>query len=279
MNVKGTVRLLEFAVTATLKHVYHASTLLTVTTTDEHGRLSEDWQDVASFDKLTFNAGYPLSKHIGEQLCRQAAERGIPTKTFRHPAIGGDSRTGRCDYLTNHVLLRWLAYMKLGCMPDMAAPMVLIPVDRCAQISLEVFFNSRASNDVYNVTHANGGMDQTIIGIAEELGIHVEPVSFSEFVEKLKKEDDNSPLAHFKQTYQDDEEVVIQDFEGNPALHVLQKYVEDSSNFFVSRKIPQLVPNYDGLKLEATEVVMRRDIRFLKESGVFEKFGIVSSLS
>jgi thioester reductase-like protein len=272
VNVKGTIRLLEFAVHAKLKQLYHGSTLLTVTSTDDGGHLSENWQDVGALDKINFNMGYVISKHISEQLTKQAVERGIPCKTFRFPYIAGDSETGRCDYLTNHVVLRWLAYMKLRCMPDLPTPVVAIPVDHCAKMSLDIFLNPQAPPDVYNVSHQDGGMEQNLIGIAETFDIHIQPVSFSQFLEKLKAESADSPLASFTKRYEEEEAMVNGNFVVNPDISALQKYAEDSSTFFKSRKLPPLIPYYD--ELESTEDVLRRDVTFLKDSGVLEKFGI-----
>jgi thioester reductase-like protein len=272
VNVKGTIRVLEFATHSRLKHVYHASTILTITTADEEGCLSEEWQDVGAFDEFTINTGYILSKHIGEQLCRQATERGIPIKTFRHPFIGGDGRTGRCDYVTNHIILRWLAYMKLGCMPDIPIPLNAMSVDECSDISLQLFFNPRAAPGVYNIMQPDGATEQIIIGVASGYGIDIQPISFPEFVEKLKLESDDSPLAPFKKLYVDEEAAVAQNIEQGGTLQALQKYMEDSTNYFRSRKLPQFIQNYEGL--ESTEEVMKRDLRYLKELGVFDKFGI-----
>lgn len=274
VNILGLRRLLSFAVLKNLKHVYYASTLIIVTTANEDGSLSEDWQDVDAFDEIaTLNLGYPLSKHISEQLIKHAISRGVPCKAFRHPAIAGDSRTGRCDFQANHFILRWLAYMKLGCMPDMPAPMFVLPVDQCAKASLEVFLHPNASPDVYNVCQQDSGMDQTLIEVASELNIHVEPVSYQDFIAKMSNEtSDNSPLAAWKKTYIEEKNTVVENF-SIPITKSLQQYVEDSSNFFTTKKFQQFIPNG---RFESTKDVMKRDLLYLKNSGVFEKFGIRS---
>jgi thioester reductase-like protein len=274
VNVKGTVRLLEFAVHSKLKYVYHAGTYGSVFSTNEDGCLLEEWQDPGVFDQFSFNWGYLLSKHISEQLVRQAGERGIPSKTFRLSSLGGDSRSGRFDYLNNHMAMRWLAYLKLKCMPDLLTPLVIIPVDHVARISLDLFFDPRVSTgDILNIFPPQGGVDQTFIEIAEEFGTNIELVSLSEFVAKLKLERDDSPLALFKKMYEDEEGTFNENMEeSSPTFHFYQKYIENGANFYRSRKLTQLMPDYD--ELESTEVVMRRDVSYLKESGVFEKFGI-----
>jgi thioester reductase-like protein len=290
VNVKGTARILDFAVHSKLKHVYQGSSLLSVTTTEPYGDgevldedgcydldderecVSEKWEEVDAFDKLPYNLGYPISKHVSEQLCKEAVKRGVPCKTFRFPVIGGDVHTGRCDYRTNHVILRWLTYLKLRCMPDMPMPMSVIAVDDCARMSLAVFLNPQTPSDVYNVCHPGGSVDQIMIRIAEEYGIPIKPISTHGFINKLKVEGDDTPLAPFMKLYRDDEEELFEILEQNTHAKGIMKSAEDSKTFFRSRKLAQLVDNYDCL--ESTEVVMRRDIRFLKESGVFDKFGI-----
>lgn len=274
VNVKGTLRVLEFASYLQTKHVYHGSSLLLLTKADEEGRLWGDWPGIGDLDEIEINSGYVISKHISEQLVKQAVERGIPCKTFRMGALAGDSRSGRCDPLSNHMVLRWLACMKLKMMPDWVAPLILTPVDHCAKITTQMFFHPEVKPDVYNLTYQDAAVDQSLVEVASEHGIQIELVPFSEFLEKLKQEgnDVNSPMAPFRKRYEEEEGRVDQVC---LSVDCLKKYVEDSTNFFKSDKLAHVEnPPIDTSYLESTEVVMRRDVQFLKESGIFQRFGI-----
>ncbi|CAL8093606.1 unnamed protein product [Orchesella dallaii] len=273
VNVKGAVRILEFAVDKTIKHVFYASSLLTVIGVSSDGTvLTENWQDIGTYDDVTFNAGYPLSKFIAEQLFKQAIERGIPCKVFRFPVITGESKTGRSDFERNHYLLRWLAFLKLRVMPDTCIPTPLIPADKCSSVSLDVFFNQNAAYDVYNVGQHSCEIEQVLIHVAKEFGVDIEPVSYEEFLEKLKEEDSNSPLAPFIKDYVDIASINVQD---GPMVTAYQNFVSSNEVFFQNHKISQHVPNYNA-ETESTTDVMRRDLNYLKGLGIFEKFGIVT---
>lgn len=271
VNVGGMIKLLEFATHLKLKHFYNASTLLVVDACED-GHLSEDWVNLKAAEPfLKVNPGYPLSKMVAEVLLQQAVERGIPAKAFRFGVISGDSRSGRCDFEGNHALLRCMAYLRLGCMPEVPTPYPSMPVDHCSSLSLSVFFNELAANDVYNICTRKFGVEQVLIEIAKDYNVNVQAVSVDEFLEKLNGEPDDSPLAPFKELYE--KGAMSQVFEGLSKPGLKENYFLNPLEFFICRKLLKLYPNYED-KLEPTEVTMRRDLNYVRDSGVFKKFGI-----
>ncbi|CAL8109977.1 unnamed protein product [Orchesella dallaii] len=120
----------------------------------------------------------------------------------------------------------------------------------------------------------NCEIEQVLIHVAKELGVDIEPVSFEEFVEKLKEEDSNSPLAPFVKEYVDIASTNVRDSEG-PMMTACRDFVSSNEAFFQNHKIIQHVPNYNA-ETESTTDVMRRDLNYLKGLGIFEKFGIVT---
>ncbi|ODM98514.1 Lovastatin diketide synthase LovF [Orchesella cincta] len=273
VNVKGAIRILEFAVDKTLKHVLYSSSLLTVVGVTIDGSISEDWQDIGTYDDFTFNAGYPLSKFIAEQLFEKAIERGIPCKVFRFPIITGESNTGRCDFESNHYLLRWLAMMKLRAMPEEVAPLPVLPVDRCSKVALDVFLNQNASYDVYNLGQYKCEVEQVLISVAKDFGIDVEPVPTRDFISKLKAEDANSPLAPLVKEYIEFESTNFLQVD-SPLMETLRNYLNNTESFFRNYKISKHVPNFNA-ETESSSEVMHRDLKYLKDLGIFEKFGII----
>lgn len=274
VNIGGTKNVMEFACSnqECTKHVFFASTLLSVATTEEDGSLSESWPNVGDFNGVTKFA-YPISKFVGDVLMKIGAlERGIPTKVFRLPLISGDSKTGKFCVDQNHMMLRYLYIMKSGVMPGNPFPLVLLPVDLCAAISVKLFFHpdlSAQASDIYNITHNAPDIDQEFPALAETMGYSVEFVDFSEFAQKLFNEPEGSAFTMFKEFYKDEEELMS-------VYHLapsMRKWLEGVENFWVSKKLTSVCPEfYNGL--ERTIHCLQRDLKYAKKEGWFEKFGL-----
>ncbi|CAL8084937.1 unnamed protein product [Orchesella dallaii] len=270
VNVGGTKNILEFACERKLKHVYNASTLLSVATSDEEGRLSENWPQIEEFEKVTTYA-YPITKFVGDVLMKQAAERGIPCKVFRFPLIVGDSKTGRCSMENNHAMLRHMFIMKNGIIPCNPLPYNTLPVDVCADVSVKLFFNEKANiSDLYNITHAHPDADQEFVEVAQKFGHKVEIVEFSEFNKKIQESElQDSALSLFADFYRDEEDLMTH-YISTPAL---QHWLEGNELFFISKKVSALLPEFYKGQGRTTEYIYK-DLLFAKSQGWFEKFGL-----
>ncbi|CAL8118605.1 unnamed protein product [Orchesella dallaii] len=271
VNVKGTISVLEFATVKKTKHVLHASTLLAVSTTDDDGSLSEDWPNVDDFDNLTQLMGYPISKFICDMLMKEAVlERKIPCKVFRLSAIAGDSITGRFNYQNNHLLMRLLSYMRVRSMPSVPLPLNVLPVDTCADITLSVFFNPDAPQDIYNVCQEKPQHEQAFVEVAKEMGYEIDVVEFADFVKKLEEEGEGSLLYSLRDLYLN-EELYTSIFFGPEAL---QEWFVNPEEFFKCRKVAKYYGKGMGKEFPSSMEIIKRDLRFAKEQGIFQKLGV-----
>lgn len=272
VNVFGTLETLQFATEQKLKHVFYCSTLLMVASVDENKRLLDTWEDIAAFDQFNIaNLGYVISKHISEQLVHQAVERGLPCKSFRFPLIAGDSRNGRIDVKSSHVGLRLMTYLQLGCMPDTPHPLLILPVDTCADLSLSLFFNEAAPFDVYNILNPNPSLEQEFVQIASELGFQVDIVTFSEFIGLLREQGENTPLGPFKKLYDEDGAKMAEHYSSSflPSIKCWFNR-ESGDDFFVSEKVLKFLPGWEKMMESGTDII-RRDLLYLKSTGVLDK--------
>ncbi|CAL8139144.1 unnamed protein product [Orchesella dallaii] len=273
VNIGGTKNVLEFACKNKLKHVYHASSLLAVATLDENGRVSEKWPEVGDFDEGTM-FGYPVTKFVGDVLMKQAVERGIPCKVFRLPLMAGESRIGRCSIENNHFLLRYIFIMKTGIMSSAPFVVPTLPVDICADVSLQIFFNDDAGPDVYNITPGFPDTDQKFVEVAKEFGYNVDLVEFSEFAKRVMGSgEEASALEAFKEFYNDEDES-LKATARSPVFGGGNEESEDGlRNKWWSEKVAKLVPNFFENQKQSIDYI-HQDLLFCKSQGWFKRFGL-----
>ncbi|CAL8129043.1 unnamed protein product [Orchesella dallaii] len=271
VNIKGTKNILEFACEGKLKQVYVASSLISVHSVDEEGRISEDWPGPGDYDGLTTYA-YPISKFVVDCLVKQAVERGIPCKALRLPFIVGESKNGRCEAENNHLLMRYMFMMKNGILPDVPFALTMLPVDICADLSLKIFFDENAVADVYNICHPQPDLDQEFVGVAKKFGYHVDIVDMSEFNKYVQNSTStqgmDKTLAIFAEIYRD-EETFMALFNSQ----VIRQWIEGNEKIFTSKKVSALFPNAYQNQPSTMEYVYM-NLLFLKQRGVFDKFGL-----
>ncbi|CAL8093609.1 unnamed protein product [Orchesella dallaii] len=271
VNVFGTRNILEFAVSKTTKLIYHASAFTVAYSTDTNGRLSEAWESSAVLGNIPYNSGYILSKFVSEQLFKHAAERGIPCKSFRFPFIAGDSKSGRNDVQANHAILRFITYMKVGMMPSTPTPIVQLPVDTCADISVSLFFNNQTPWDVYNILPPNPGLEQEFLSVAKEFGHNISIVEYSEFLAKLDEQGESSPLYAFMEMYRN--EHILKTLLTCPAIPSMESWLVQCDNFFRSEKLQTFCPEV-YCNMDYPLKTVQRDLQYLKRIGMFDKFGL-----
>ncbi|CAL8143533.1 unnamed protein product [Orchesella dallaii] len=270
VNIGGTKNILEFACEAKLKHVFNASSIISVPNVDEEGIVVETWPNVEDMDGVTSFA-YPISKHVSDLLLKEAVERGIPCKAARLPLIVGDSETGCCTIESNHLFLRYIFIMKNGIMPSVPFAIPMLPVDVCADVSTRLFFDNRESSQVYNVNHLKPDLDQEFVEVAKKFGYHIETVELSEFTKKFKEtvESKDSTLSAFADLYKD-EDTFLSHYSRSP---VIKQWLKGNEKVFLSSKVPNIVPDFYEMQRPTMEYVYK-DLMFLKGNGWFDKFGI-----
>lgn len=272
VNVFGTLHVLEFCGHLKTKHLFHSSSIVAISTTDEEGSLSEDWPVQDELEGVT-DLGYPISKMICDQLVRQAIMRGLPSKSFRFGGLIGHSETGRFRHQNNHLMLRFLCYMKLGAMPSVPVPAFLLPVDVAAKTSIRIFFDEKSTqSDVFNICHPNPALEQEFPVLAKEFGFDVDVVDYNEFVNRFANEGEDSILYPFRELYENEDRynslVSFPD--------AIRKWLENPDKFFSVRKISIIIPEYVE-SLQCTWEYVRRDLLYAKEIGLFEKLRLNAS--
>ncbi|CAL8146754.1 unnamed protein product [Orchesella dallaii] len=273
VNIGGVGNVLEFACENKLKHVYHASTIFAVASLDdETGHVSENWPNVGDFDDNT-TLGYPNTKFVGDVLMKQAVERGIPCKVFRFPLMSGESKTGRCVVDYNHALLRHLFIMKSGAISSEPFVLPMLPVDLCADVGVQLFFDEKAQSDIYNVIHTKPDLDQEFVNVAKEFGYAVNFVEFSEFskliLESCGGEKGRSPLELFKELYQD-EDAFTSFTSKSPVIGV--EAGGDTRRKWWSAKLAKFAQDFLENQ-KGTMDYVRQDLMFCRSQGWFDKFG------
>lgn len=272
VNVNSVKHVLSLACSGKkLKHVFHASSMITIPDVNSNGNVSEDWPTIGDFSGVTTLA-YPLSKYVGDILMKCAiVDRKIPGKVFRFPLITGDSKTGQCMIDQNHVMLRYLFMMKAGTMPSTLAPTPLLPVDLCAWASIKLFLNPDVPSDIYNICNQDPVHDSEFVNVAEKLGFNVRVVDFSEFSEKIRDLTENdSPFASFKDFYKNDEDILAL-YNKSPILRQWMVSGFDSKDFFVSKKLQSFLPEfYETNGLTSIDHIYR-DLLYAKSQGWIEK--------
>ncbi|CAL8085455.1 unnamed protein product [Orchesella dallaii] len=273
VNIEGTKNLLHFACESKLKYFFHASSLLAVVKYDEETeQVSENWPEADDYYGLTTFA-YPISKYVGDYLVKEAVERGIPCKAFRLPLLSGELKTGRCEVENSHVLLRYLFIMKNGIMPSTPFPIIVLPVDVCAEACLRIFFHEGTPSEIYNLGNSKLDMDQEFVKVAKEFGIHVDIVELSEFLQRVKESGEQDSKSAFFSLFGEvycDEDALMSSYSN---MTVFQRWIEGKEEIFKSRKIPAIIPDFYEHQHPSMDYV-HRDLIFVKEEGWFEKFGI-----
>jgi thioester reductase-like protein/acyl carrier protein len=271
VNVFGTIRILEFACAKKLKYVFHASTMAAGIRVDGEDNVAEDWPNIRDFDHAP-NMAYPIFKFICDLLLAQAVERGIPCKVFRFPYMGVDSQTGGgIDVLGSHLMLRMLAYLYIGAMPAVAVPFTILPIDICASIGTRLAFDDNAEIGIYNVSNPYANDEQELEDFAgEDFGHPVEIMEPDDFLERLDKMDNSDIIAMAKYTASRNDDSREQFENHMPAIGAVWLRKKD---IYWSKKLQALLHDYPHYCKSSLEL-LKGDLKFAKETGVFDKVGL-----
>jgi len=269
VTVYGTQRILRFCCTEKLKYLYHASTYVATNSVDEENYFSEDWPKLNEYDNVV-NTSYPISKFLSEILVHTAVERGIPCKAFRLPSMSVDSLTGNnTNVFLNNLILRCLTYMNLGCMPAMAVPMTVLPVDICAEMSVSLFFNDKTKYEAYNLLNPNANDEQELDDISREFGYPVEVVEPDEFIKKVKEMPDSNISQVAKSVVSRKEDRQLTE---DHTPEILKAWLI-KKDVFISKKIREIIPEYYR-NLKPSLCYLKADLEYAKQCGYFAHAGL-----
>lgn len=276
VNVGGTLNALRFASSGKTKHVYYASSLISIFGSNEEGTLCDNWPEPEQFKVIAENGvgGYPTSKFVSEMLIKQANERGIPCKVFRFPWITGESKTGQLNYLNNHYILRFISYLKIKAMPMAPVPALVLPVDICAEISLKLFLNENVPQAIFNIPHPNPQLEVEFVKVAKkDFYVDLELVDWKskEFAEKLYATD--MPLESLREIY-DNVDRAVSMSKAVP-FQAVNGYLDSPDNYFTScnAKLEKYINNYSE-SIPSSMDIIRKDLLYVKSKGFLDKFGV-----
>ncbi|XP_035715748.1 phenolphthiocerol synthesis polyketide synthase type I Pks15/1 [Folsomia candida] len=274
INVNGMKNVLSFAVEKKLKYVYHASTFAAAAAVDTDGSFSENWPDEIEVFLLPQSA-YSISKLICDRLAEQAVAAGVPCKVFRLPQIGGDAVRGGNVQLNSFLMTRCLAYLYTGYMHGSSVPLSLMAVDQCAKLSMDLFFNEKAGYEMFNVLNPHLGDEREFEALAREFGITVTVLDSSEFVDMWKQMDSSDEMVQLVKfaMSKDTELLHLRDQE----LPYYTSWRAGNKDVFLSKKMKELMPEEYPSCITPSWDVLRRDLRFAKDTGIFDRYKIKHS--
>jgi phthiocerol/phenolphthiocerol synthesis type-I polyketide synthase E len=152
-NVLGTVEALRLAALGRAKPLHYVSSIAAVPEIEygyrDDPRVFED--DVIGSTSGLFG-GYGETKWVGEQLCRAARERGIPTIIYRPTVLSGDSRTGignTRDMVWNIIK----GCLQMGVAPEGSPPIDVAPVDYVAAAMVHISLREENLNRLFQFPH------------------------------------------------------------------------------------------------------------------------------
>lgn len=146
-NVHSTLQLLTFATSEQNKAIHFISTIATEGLSFDRDSIAKntDWSGFAG-------NGYVLTKWVSEQLMQIAAQKGILAKVYRPGNISSDSKSGYCQYQSNHVLLKLKGMLQLeeGYISDDDI-LEMVPVDVLSEDIVNKSLDGDDGNVIYNV--------------------------------------------------------------------------------------------------------------------------------
>ncbi len=171
-NVEGTRSILRLATTRRIKTVHFVSTLGAAVPADAvPAVIGED--DRLHADQLQAN-GYLVSKWVGEELVRQAGERGVPVTVFRPGTVCGHTVSAvnnPDDAFWNMVR----AAATLGVAPDVGAATVsLVPVDYVVRALVAISTASECAGSVYHLVSQH---PVAVADVLDSLRAHGYPIA------------------------------------------------------------------------------------------------------
>lgn len=150
-------------------------------------------------------------------------------------------------------------------MSDMPLLASILPIDVCADLSLKLFLNEHAPNEVYNIVHPHPQLEQELVKIAaEDYGKTLQVLESSQFEERLSEQKETNGLKDLH---------INQKQVGSYCAHAApfgKMYFENSESFFENEKINKWIKNYGENFLPSMEYV-RKGLKYLKETGVLER--------
>jgi amino acid adenylation domain-containing protein/thioester reductase-like protein len=221
INVDGTRSLLTLARTGRKKEFHYTSTSTFSPEKDDQSVFLE----TDSIDRSEINRyfGYDISKYASETMCKRSRDEGFVCNIYRLVWVGGQIESGLTKVNDGfNIMLRIL--ITLGAFPKGNYLHDIVPVDLMADSMASI--QGKCENVDFNITsQSKESIDMKRLAVMlREMGYHLDEVSRTEFVDRLK----NYPAEKWDEHCRSYRQLVIRLFE-DPTPKVESFY--DGSNF------------------------------------------------
>jgi thioester reductase-like protein len=184
-NVDGTADVLRFVCTGEPKPIHFVSSGSVVERNGPNPAVV--CEDARVPPELVLPRGYIRSKWVAEELMRAAAERGIPTTTYRLNRVSGHSATGVCgtaDSFWNFIR----AMIVLGAAPVLEVDKInLVPVDHVAGAIVRLAGLPDTGGNAYHLMADEPIAVETILDQLRSLGYRLDTLSFDAWANLLEE--------------------------------------------------------------------------------------------
>ena len=191
-NVIGTVNILSFCTTHSLKPLHFVSTI------GVHGGSAEPEEVPLQENRLPHLNGYSQSKWVAEWLVTRAGTMGVPVTIFRPAMICGDSRTGHlnADDFFNR-LLRGFVELR-GYIDDAQVVYDVTPVDFVAYAIVRISQQLGSQGKAFQFSNRAQSPSLQALGRAiTSFGYtNIEPLSSAQFCARLEQRANADANAH-----------------------------------------------------------------------------------
>lgn len=191
-NVQGTSNVLEFCLASRVKQLHLLSTLSVA------GVAAIQGSNVFSEDDLqcgqSFLTPYEQSKYEAEILVQKFVAAGGRACIHRTGSVSADiTGTFQMNFESNRVMQSIATYALIGMVPDRDEDLLLCRVDDLARSFVRVALDRLITNGTFHLTPRSPFMHNSLAGVLRNLGLNVSLVPRDEYLEGLKRIEDQHP--------------------------------------------------------------------------------------
>jgi len=185
-NVLGTLEVIKFACTFSVKPVVFVSSIAVCYATSLHGTVDEDCKLISHVSNMPL--GYAQTKCIAEGMLQRVASRGLPIRIVRPALISGDSSTGHSSTtdLTAAVMDGCVSSKLAG---DIDWPMDHVSVDFVASVIARLPLHDRESKtktpDILHLCHEHPINWREIVLMLNLYGYPIELVPMEQWLQTV----------------------------------------------------------------------------------------------
>ena len=184
-NVSGTWEIIRMASSHKIKPIHFISSLFIFLFDQRTEFLETDFADVH-----TLGNGYSQTKWVGEQICLEARNRGIPANIYRMDFIVGSVQKPRIknsDFIAR--LIRASADMQVAI--EDVEQMDLLPVDIVSEMIVQISLKEMALNKTFHLMNRAPAVTDTLVQSIEKFGYKLGRIPYDKWLEEIAKQPEN----------------------------------------------------------------------------------------